>query len=110
MIRKATEQVAQNSQPVPAMEEKHYKPAELAAMWGFSTTTIRRLIADEPDVLRLQGMGETRGKRPYTTYSIPASVAARVHERLSNKPLQAKAASRTPRRVVLLRDRHRGVA
>ena len=94
----------------PQIEEKHYKPAELAAMWGFSTTTIRRLIADEPDVLRLQGMGATTGKRPYTTYSVPASVAVRLHERLSYKPLQPKTTSRTPRRVVLLRDRNGRVA
>ena len=96
--------------PVPQIEEKHYKPAELAAMWGFSTTTIRRLIADEPDVLRLQGMGATSGKRQYTTYSVPASVAVRLHERLSHKPLKTKATGRAPRRVVLLRDRNGRVA
>jgi hypothetical protein len=106
MTPKAVEQGV----PVPQMEEKHYKPAELAAMWGFSTTTIRRLIADEPDVLRLQGMGATSGKRPYVTYRVPASVASRLHERLTNRPLKAALASARPRRVVLLRDEDRRVS
>jgi hypothetical protein len=52
----------------PLVEERHYTPAELGAMWGFSAGTIRRMIQDEQGVLRLQGMGATTGKRPYSTY------------------------------------------
>jgi len=107
MTRRAVEQAT----PVPSlMEEQHYSPAELAALWGFSTTTIRRLIADEPDVLRLQGMGATSGKRPYTTYSVPASVASRLHQRLMHRPLKPAEPPRRPRRVVLLRDENGRVA
>jgi hypothetical protein len=92
------------------VEERHYNPTELGAMWGFSPATIRRLIADEQGVLRLQGMGATAGRRAYCTYSIPASVAARIHERLRHKPLKLALPSRNPRRVVLLRDRNRRVS
>lgn len=110
MIRTTPKQVTPNSQPVSAVEERHYSPAELAAMWNFSAGTIRRLIADEQGVLRLQGVGEATGKRRYTTYSVPASVAQRLHERLCHKPLQPKSTGRTPRRIVLLRDRNGRVA
>jgi hypothetical protein len=91
-------------------EEKHYTPKELAALWGFSPATIRNLIRDEPGVLRLEGMGQSHGRRSYTTYSIPESVALRVHERLAQKPLKAQLPRRDPRRVVFLRNRDRRVA
>lgn len=94
----------------PLVEERHYTPAELGAMWGFSAGTIRRMIQDEQGVLRLQGMGATTGKRPYTTYSIPASVATRIYQRLREQPLKTVTASRNPRRVVFLRDRNGRVA
>jgi hypothetical protein len=101
--------IGADGSPQP-MEERHYKPAELAAMWGFSAGTVRRLIQDELGVLRLQGVGPTAGKRQYTTYSIPASVAARIHERLTHKPLQAALPRRNPRSVVFLRNRNTGVS
>ena len=90
--------------PVPQIEEKHYKPAELAALWGFSVGTVRNLIKSELGVLRLQGVGESAGRRKYTTYSVPASVAARIYQRLSDKPLQVVLPRSNPRRVVLLRN------
>ncbi len=90
--------------------EKHYTPAECAENWGFSAATWRRLIQDEPDVLRLQGLGPTAGKRGYTTYSVPASVAARIYQRLSYKPLKLALPSRNPRTVKFLRDRNRRVS
>jgi hypothetical protein len=93
-----------------AMEERHYTPAELAALWNFSAATIRRLVQDEQGVLRLQGMGATAGKRQYTTYSIPASVANRLHERLSHKPLQTQLPRRAPRSIVRLRHGNGGMA
>jgi hypothetical protein len=92
------------------VEEKHYTPAELAAMWNFSPGTIRRLLKDEQGVLRLQGLGPTAGKRQYTTYSIPESVATRIHQRLSHQPLQTQLPRRAPRSVVFLRDRNGGVS
>jgi hypothetical protein len=91
-------------------EEKHYTPAELAAMWHLSPATIRKLVRNEPGVLKLQGDGSAHGKRSYTTFSIPESVALRVHERLAQQPLQTQLPRRDPRRVVFLRNRHRRVA
>ena len=91
-------------------EEKHYTPAELATMWRLSPATIRKLVRNEPGVLKLQGEGCTHGKRAYTTFSIPESVALRLHERLTQEPLQTQLPRRDPRRVVFLRDRHRRVA
>ena len=61
--------------------ERHFNPAELAKQWGYSLDTIRRVFANEPGVVKL--LRQRPGKRPYTTIRIPASVAARVHERLS---------------------------
>ena len=87
-------------------EEKHYTPNELAAMWHLSPATIRKLIRDEPGVVRLQGAGIAHGKRSYTTFSVPESVALRVHERLTQEPLQAQLPRRNPRSVVFLRDRN----
>ena len=79
-------------------------------MWRFSATTIRKLIRNEPGVLKLQGMGTAYGKRAYTTFSIPESVALRIRERLTQEPLQTQLPRRNPRRVVLLRNRNRRVA
>lgn len=87
-------------------EERHYTPQELAAMWHLSPATIRKLVRNEAGVLRLQGMGSACGKRSYTTFSIPESVALRIHERLTQEPVKAQVPRRNPRRVVFLRDRH----
>ena len=94
----------------PLVDERHYRPAELAALWGFSPGTIRNLIKDELGVLRLEGPGASTGRRAYTTYSVPASVAARIHERLAHRTLQPEPTRRNPRRVVFLRDRNRRVS
>src|SRR5689334_2796593 len=71
-------------------EEKHYTPKELATLWRFSPATIRSLFRNEPGVLKLEGLGTACGKRSYTTFSIPESVALRVRERLAQKPLQTQ--------------------
>ena len=60
----------------------HYSAQELAALWGFSTDTIRRHFENEPDVLVL-GDKSPRGKRRRVTLRIPESVAQRVQKRLS---------------------------
>src|ERR1700748_3183321 len=91
-------------------EEKYYTPQELADIWRFSPATIRNLFRNEPGVLRLQGAGSACGKRSYTTFSIPESVALRVRERLAQEPLKAQLPRRIPRRVVFLRNRNRRVA
>jgi hypothetical protein len=58
--------------------EQHYSIAELSRLWKVSRETIRLLIKDEPGVVRIQ-LGR---KRTMCRYSIPESVARRVHTRL----------------------------
>ena len=65
-------------------KEKHYSPAELAALWGLSLNAVRRLFENEPGVLVLGRSGSGRPKRQYRTLRIPAPVAERVHRRLLN--------------------------
>jgi hypothetical protein len=62
--------------------EPHFTPKELAELWALDQSTIRRLFRDEPGVLRIPHLGRN-GKRDYISLRIPASVAARVHERRS---------------------------
>jgi hypothetical protein len=61
--------------------EPHYTPKQLAKLWGVSVQTITRLFENEPGVLILGSAIETRFTKKYRTIRIPASVAARVHER-----------------------------
>lgn len=58
--------------------EAHYRIGELATMWKLGRETVRKLVKDEPGVVKVQfGL-----KRAHTFYSVPASVAARIHTRL----------------------------
>src|SRR5258708_2449531 len=114
-VPKVSERVAQQAPAAYSSahrisEEKHYTPSELASMWHFSPATIRSLFRNEPGVLKLQGEGRAHGKRSYTTFSIPESVAFRVHERLTQKTFKTQSPRRDPRRVVFLRNRNRRVA
>lgn len=60
--------------------ERHYRIAELAQLWALSVETIRLAVKDEPDVIKVRfGLRKAR-----TSYSVPASVAARVHRKLLN--------------------------
>jgi len=60
--------------------ERHYRIGELAKMWSLGRETVRRLVKDEPDVIKIRfGV-----KKSHTTYSVPASVAARIHTKLLN--------------------------
>jgi hypothetical protein len=77
-------------------QEQHYRPKELATLWGLSAKTILRLIHDEPGIIRLR------------TYSIPDSVATRIHQRLTQQPLQPVLSFRNPGRIKLFGDRKRG--
>jgi len=59
--------------------EKHFRIGELAEKWGLGRETIRKLVKDEPGVILIrQGR-----KKAHTTYSVPESVARRIHTRLT---------------------------
>jgi hypothetical protein len=60
--------------------EKHYRISDLARLWGLGRETVRRLIKDDPDVIKVR-MGR---KKAHTIYSIPESAARRIHTRLLN--------------------------
>jgi hypothetical protein len=68
--------------PAFSVDEKHFKPEELAEAWGVSTETIRSIFREEPGVLKI-GNPATRSKRGYFTLRIPMEVAERVRRRLS---------------------------
>ncbi|MGC1798704.1 MAG: hypothetical protein WA713_21605, partial [Candidatus Acidiferrales bacterium] len=65
------------------VDEKHHTPAELGKTWALSVETIRRLFENEPGVLKVQNASGPTGRRQYKTLRIPASIAARVHRRIS---------------------------
>jgi hypothetical protein len=58
--------------------EKHYRVSELAKLWGLGRETVRKLVKDDPCVVKIrQGR-----KKAHTTYSVPESAARRIHTRL----------------------------
>ena len=60
--------------------EKHYRISDLAELWGLGRETVRKLVKDEPGVIKIrQGR-----KKAHTTYSVPESTARRIHTRLLN--------------------------
>ena len=63
----------------PALE-RHYRIAELAEMWNLGRETVRLLVKDEHGVIKIR-LGR---KRKHTIYSVPESVAVRIHTRLLN--------------------------
>jgi hypothetical protein len=60
--------------------EVHYSISDLAERWRLGRETIRLLVKDEPGVVRVR-MGSCKSM---TRYSVPESVARRVHTRLFN--------------------------
>ncbi len=60
--------------------ERHYRISDLAALWGLGRETIRKLVKDDPEVIKIR-MGR---KRAHTIYSVPESAARRIHTRLIN--------------------------
>jgi hypothetical protein len=60
--------------------EQHYRIGELAKQWGLGRETVRKLVKDDPGVLKLR----IGGKKTNTTYSVPESAARRIHTRLLN--------------------------
>ena len=69
-------------EPRDSAFERHYRVGQLAAMWGVGRETIRLLVKDEPGVIKIR-LGR---KKAQTVYSVPESVAARIHTRLLNPP------------------------
>ena len=58
--------------------EKHYRIGELAELWGLGRETVRKLVKDDPGVIKIR-MGR---KHAHTVYSVPESAARRIHTRL----------------------------
>jgi hypothetical protein len=65
-------------------DEQHFKPDELAKLWGIGGATIRRLFRDVPGVLVID-RPEKMHKRGYCSMRIPESVAKRVYEKHLSK-------------------------
>jgi hypothetical protein len=63
--------------------EKHFNLSELAATWGLSVDTIRKLFADDPHAVKIPSASGPTGRRRYCILRIPSSAAARLHKRLS---------------------------
>ena len=60
--------------------ERHYRIGELAEMWQLGRETVRLLVKEERGVIKIR-LGH---KKAHTIYSVPQSVAARIHTRLLN--------------------------
>ena len=60
--------------------ERHYRIGELAERWKLGRETVRLLVKDEFGVIKIR-LGR---KRAHTIYSVPESVAVRIHTRLLN--------------------------
>jgi hypothetical protein len=81
-------------------QERHYKVKELSDWWNLSEQTIRDLVRNEDGVLRLSNLGPSVGKRSYTTFIVPESVALRLYQRLTQKPVKTFLPKRHPRIIV----------
>jgi len=68
------------SPPPDSTFEAHYTITMLARQWAMGRETVRKLIQREPGVVRIK-LGK---KRANCTYSVPESVARRIHTRLQN--------------------------
>lgn len=73
---------ARESAPPPEHPafERHFRIGELADMWKLGRETVRLLVKDEQGVIRIR-LGR---KKAHTIYSVPESVAVRIHTRLLN--------------------------
>jgi hypothetical protein len=63
--------------------EPHFTLAQVAEAWGVSTDTVRRMFEGEPGVLVIEPAPTRYSRRRYRTLRIPASVAERVHRRMT---------------------------
>lgn len=62
--------------------ETNYTAMQVAEMLQMNPTTIRRMFKNEEGVLLMGRSKGHRGKRPYLTLRIPASVLERVLRRM----------------------------
>jgi hypothetical protein len=76
----ATPTRSRESSSEPTAFERHYRVGDLAGMWKLGRETVRLLVKDEPGVIKIR-LG---CKRAHTLYSVPESVAVRIHTRLLN--------------------------
>ena len=60
--------------------ESHFSIGELARQWRLGRETVRLLVKDEPGVVKVR-LGR---QKSMTRYSVPESVARRVHTKLFN--------------------------
>lgn len=58
--------------------ERHYRIGDLARIWGLGRETVRKLVKDDPEVIKIR-LGR---KKAHTIYSVPESAARRIHTRL----------------------------
>lgn len=66
--------------PADTTFEPHYSIGDLARTWRIGRETVRLLIKDEPGVVKIRlGM-----RKSMTRYSVPESIAKRVHTKLFN--------------------------
>lgn len=72
---------AESRQPgINSTFEPHFTISDLARQWRLGRETVRLLVKDEPGVLKIR-MGR---QQAMTRYSVPESVARRVHVKLFN--------------------------
>ena len=76
----APTRIAESSAPEDPAFERHYRIGELANKWQLGRETVRLLVKDDRGVIKIR-LGR---KRAHTIYSVPESVAARIHTRLLN--------------------------
>ncbi len=60
--------------------EPHYSVQQLSNFWNLSEESVRKLVMHEPGTIKLR-LGK---KRAHTRYSVPESVARRIHTKLAN--------------------------
>ena len=76
----APTRIAESSAPEDPAFERHYRIGELADKWQLGRETVRLLVKDERGVIKIR-LGR---KKAHTIYSVPESVAVRIHTRLLN--------------------------
>ena len=72
--------ITESSAPEDPAFERHYRIGELAAKWQLGRETLRLLVKDERGVSKIR-LGR---KKAHTIYSVPESIAVRIHTRLLN--------------------------
>jgi hypothetical protein len=78
MFERAPQKFEARQVPLDSTFESHYTVGDLAKQWRLGRETVRLLVKDEPGVLKIR-LGR---RKSLTRYSVPESVARRVHTRL----------------------------